>query len=113
MESVLPEWRDLNVSAQFHENYNDREFTALPLAPWYVRARRGTCDYSRFAVFCDYSPISDAPRNPAEAPCMAVTSSKSAIAGVVGSQARMPLSVQVASPRLSQPSVRDDLLMTA
>lgn len=106
MESVLPEWRDLNVSAQFHENYNDREFTAL-------RARRGTCDYSRFAVFCDYSPISDAPRNPAEAPCMAVTSSKSAIAGVVGSQARMPLSVQVASPRLSQPSVRDDLLMTA
>ena len=28
MESVLPEWRDLNVSAQFHENYNDREFTA-------------------------------------------------------------------------------------
>ena len=112
MESVLPEWRDLNVSAQFHENYNDRI---------YVRARRGTCDsrfavfcdYSRFAVFCDYSPISDAPRNPAEAPCMAVTSSKSAIAGVVGSQARMPLSVQVASPRLSQPSVRDDLLMTA
>ena len=83
------------------------------LLHWYVRARRGTCDYSRFAVFCDYSPISDAPRNPAEAPCMAVTSSKSAIAGVVGSQARMPLSVQVASPRLSQPSVRDDLLMTA
>ena len=110
MESVLPEWRDLNVSAQFHENYNDREFTcARGAGPVTL------CDYSRFAVFCDYSPISDAPRNPAGMPWhgMAVTSSKSAIAGVVGSQARMPLSVQVASPRLSQPSVRDDLLMTA
>lgn len=111
MESVLPEWRDLNVSAQFHENYNDREFTCARGAGPVTLAV--FCDYSRFAVFCDYSPISDAPRNPAEAPCMAVTSSKSAIAGVVGSQARMPLSVQVASPRLSQPSVRDDLLMTA
>jgi hypothetical protein len=106
MESVLPEWRDLNVSAQFHENYNDREFTCARGAGPVTLAV--FCDYSRFAVFCDYSPISDAPRNR-----MAVTSSKSAIAGVVGSQARMPLSVQVASPRLSQPSVRDDLLMTA